>query len=94
MRKMDDALKRQLDQLLEKAEKSGEKRAIEFLERVENMELPAMEDRYWLLEQFKTVIKDFEEVESDRKIRNNEIILTLFTMGRVWEHYYVPRNKK
>lgn len=91
---MEDTLKQQLDQLLEKAEKSNDKRAIEFLERVADIELPVQEDRYWLLEQFNSIIKDFEEEEGDKKTRNVKIILTLFTMGRAWERYYVPRNKK
>jgi len=91
---MDDTLKQQLDQLLEKAEKSNDKRAIEFLERVADIELPAQEDQDWLLEQFNSIIKDFEEEEGDKKTRNVLIILTLFTMGRAWERYYVPRNKK
>jgi hypothetical protein len=91
---MDDTLKRQLDQLLEKAEKSNDNRAIEFLIRVADIELPAQEDRVWLLEQFNTIIKDLEEEEADKKTRNVLIIMTLFTMGRVWERYYVPRNKK
>ncbi|MBA7471435.1 hypothetical protein ES707_06741 [subsurface metagenome] len=91
---MDDTLKQQLDQLLEKAEKSNDKRAIEFLERVADIELPAQEDRGWLLEQFNSIIKDFGEEEGDKKTRNVLITLTLFTMGRVWERYYTPLNKK
>jgi hypothetical protein len=91
---MDDVLKRQLDQLLDRAEESGEERAIEFLIRVAVIEPPAQEDRVWLLEQFNDIIKDFEEEEEDKKTRNVLIILTLFTMGRVWERYYVPGDKK
>jgi hypothetical protein len=91
---MGDYLKRQLDRLLAKAEKSNDKRDIEFLERVADIELPAQEERVWLLEQFNAIIKDFKEEEEDKKIRNVLIILTLFTMGRVWERYYVARDKK
>lgn len=91
---MDDTLKRQLDQLLEKAEESDDRRAIEFLERVADIEPPAQKDRYWLLEQFNAIIKDFEEEEADKKTRNVLIILTLFTMGRAWERYYVLRKRE
>ena len=91
---MDYTLKQRLDQLLEKAEKSNDKRAIGFLEIVADIELPTQEDQYWLLEQFNTIIKDFKEEEGDKKTRNVLIILTLFTIGRAWERYYVPRNKK
>lgn len=89
---MNDSLKQQLDQLLEKAEKSNDKRAIEFLERVADIELPAPEDRGWLLEQFNSIIKDFEEEEGDKKTRNVLIILTLFTMGRAWERYHIQKK--
>ena len=91
---MDNNLRKQLEHLLEKAEKSNDKRAIEFLERVADIELPAQEDRGWLLEQFNSIIKDFEEEEGDKKTRNVLIILTLFTMGRAWERYYTPLKKK
>ena len=91
---MDYTLKQRLDQLLEKAKKSNDKRDIEFLEIVADIELPTQEDQYWLLEQFNTIIKDFKEEEGDKKTRNVLIILTLFTMGKAWERYYVPRNKK
>jgi hypothetical protein len=91
---MDDTLKQQVDQLLEKAEMLNGKKAIEFLIRVADIELPAQEDQDWLLEQFNTIIEDFKEEEEDKKTRNVLIILTLFTMGRVWERYYVPGDKK
>ena len=89
---MDDALKRQLDKLLAKAERSYDRKAIEFLIKVADIELPTEEDQTWLLEQFNTIIKEFEEEESDKKTRNVLIMLTLFTMGRVWERYYAQKK--
>jgi len=85
---MDDKLKQQIEQLLEKAERPNEPRTIEFLERTADIELPAQEDRYWLLEQFDALVEAFAESEKDKKARNVLIMTGIFTMGRVWERYY------
>jgi len=87
---MDDKLKQQLEQLLEAAK---EARSIEFLEKTSDMELPAQEDRYWLLEQFN-ILAEAASVEEDKQTRNVLIMTTLFTMGRVWERYYTKQGKK
>ena len=89
---MDENLKRQIEQLLERAEKSKEARVVEFLQRVVDIELPAKEDRYWLLEQFNTLVEAFRESEEDKMTQNVLIMTAIFTMGRVWERYYVQKK--
>ena len=85
---MDDKLKQQIEQLLEKAERPNEPRVIEFFERIAGVELPVKEDRYWLLEQFNTLVEAFTESEKDKQTRSVLIMTGIFTMGRVWERYY------
>ena len=76
---MDDALKQQFEQLLEKAEKSNDAKVVEFFERVAEIELPAQKDRYWLLEQFNTLVEAFKEAIEDKKTCNVLIMTGLFT---------------
>lgn len=85
---MEDILRRQIEQILDRAEVSAQERALEFFQRTADIELPEEVDRYWVLEQFNTLVDAFGESEEDKKTRNVLIMATLFTMGRVWERFY------
>jgi len=89
---MDDNLRRQLEEILEKAETTDRVRTLEFFEKAKSIEPPSEQDRRWLLGQFRILAKVVKWSEEDKKEANMVLTLNLFTMGRVWERYYIQKK--
>jgi len=88
---MEDKLNRQLEQILKRAEAKEEKSLIKFLEQVKSIELPPESDRAWLSKQFKIYSEAIRLAEGeDQLVRLFPI--TVFTMGRAYERYYVQKK--
>ena len=88
---MDDNLRRQLEEILEKAEATDRARTLEFFERTKSIE-PSEEERRWLVEQFRILAKVVKWSEGDKKEANIVLALNLFTMGRAYERYHFRKR--
>jgi len=91
---MDDKLRRQLEEILEKAETTDRVRTLEFFEKTKSIEPPSEEERRWLLEQFRILAKVVKWSEEDKKEANMVLTLNLFTMGRAYERYYAQEKRQ
>ncbi len=91
---MDDKLRRQLEEILEKSETTDRVRTLEFFEKTKSIEPPSEEKRRWLLEQFRILAKVAKWSEEDKKEANMVLTLNLFTMGRAYERYYAREAKR
>jgi len=89
---MDDQLRQQLEEILEKAEATARARTLEFFEKTKSIEPPSEEERHWLLEQFRILAKVIMWSEEDKKEANMVLALNLFTMGRAYERYYAQKG--
>jgi len=85
---MDDNLRRQLEEILEKVDTTDRARTLEFFEKTKSIEPPSEEERHWLVEQFRILAKVVMWSEEDKKEANMVLTLNLFTMGRAYERYY------
>ncbi|GAI41216.1 unnamed protein product [marine sediment metagenome] len=85
---MDDNLRRQLEEILEKVDTTDRVRTLEFFEKTKSIEPPSEEERRWLVEQFRILAKVVMWSEEDKKEANMVLTLNLFTMGRAYERYY------
>jgi hypothetical protein len=90
---MDDNLRWQLEEILEKAEATDRVRTLEFFEKAKSIEPPAEEERRWLLEQFRILAKVVMWSEEDKKEANIVLTLNLFAMGRAYERYYTHKKR-
>ena len=88
---MDDSLRQQLEEILEKVDTTDRARTLEFFEKTKSIEPPSEEERRWLVEQFRILAKVVKWSEEDKKEANIVLTLNLFTMGRAYEHYYARR---
>jgi len=89
---MNDNLRRQLEEILEKAETTDRVRTLEFFEKAKPIEPPSEEERRWLLEQFRILAKVVEWSTKNKKEANMVFTLNLFAMGRAYERYYVQKK--
>ena len=89
---MDDKLRRQLEEILEKAEATDRVRTLEFFEKTKSIEPPLEEEWRWLVEQFRILAKVVKWSERDKKEANIVLGLNLFTMGRAYERYYAQKG--
>ncbi len=89
---MDDRLRRQLEEILEKAETTDRVRTLEFFEKTKSIEPPSEGERRWLLEQFRILAKVVKWSEEDKKEANMVLALNLFTMGRAYERYHIQKK--
>ena len=90
---MDDQMRQQLEEILEQSEATDRVRTLEFFEKTESIEPPSEEERHWLLEQFRILVKVVKWSEEDKKEANMVLTLNLFTMGRAYERYYASKNR-
>ncbi len=90
---MDNKLRRQLEEILKKAETTDRARTLEFFEKAKSIEPPLEEERRWLVEQFRILAKVVMWSEEDKKEANMVLTLNLFAMGRAYERYYVQKNR-
>ncbi len=91
---MDDKLRQQLEEILEKVETTDRVRTLEFFEKTKSIEPPSEEERRWLLEQFRILAKVVKWSEEDKKEANMVLTLNLFTMGRAYERYYAQEKDR
>ena len=91
---MDDKLRRQLEEILKKAETTDRVRTLEFFEKTKSIEPPSEEERRWLLEQFRILAKVVKWSEEDKKEANMVLTLNLFAMGRAYERYYAQEKRQ
>ena len=89
---MDDELRRQLEKILEKAEKTDRVRTLEFFEKAKSIEPPLEGERRWLVEQFRILAKVVALSTEDKKEANRVLTLNLFTMGRAYERHYAQKK--
>ena len=89
---MNDNLRRQLEEILEKAETTDRVRTLEFFEKAKSIEPPSEDERRWLVEQFRILARIVEWSTEDKKEANMVLTLNLFAMGRAYERYHVQKE--
>ena len=90
---MEDKLRQQLEKILEKAEAEEEDRTIKFFEQTKSIELEPEEDRAWLMKQFRVLAKLLKWTVEEKRQANWFFTMTVFTMGRAYERYYVQEKR-
>ena len=91
---MNDNLRRQLEEILEKAETTDRVRTLEFFEKAKSIEPPSEDEQRWLVEQFRILAKVVEWSTEDKKEANMVFTLNLFSLGMAYERYYAPGEKR
>jgi len=89
---MNDNLRRQLEEILEKAETTDRVRTLEFFEKAKSIEPPSEDERRWLVEQFRILARIVKWSTEDKKEANMVLTLNLFAMGRAYERYHVQKE--
>ena len=89
---MDDRLRKQLEEVLAKADAKDLKRTEDFFRQMQSIELPPEADRPWLSEQFQIYLEAHTLAQGEQEAARLWPI-TVFTMGRAYERYYVQKNR-
>ncbi len=88
---MDDRLRKQVKEILAKADAKDIKRTEDFFRQVQSIELPPEADRAWISKQMQIYLEAHTLAQGEQEAARLWPI-TLFTMGRAYERYHAQKK--